>query len=80
LTGDTLSLIIILVMAENEKLHQADDQSFLTIEEAARELKVKPTAIRNYLYAGKMKTYKFKSLTLLKADEVEAWKDRQKSR
>ena len=67
-------------MAKVHSIKQADDAKFLTIEEAATELKVKPTAIRNYLYEGKMTTYKFKTLTLLKADEVEAWKDRQKPR
>lgn len=75
-----MSLILILVMAESHKLKKADDEDFLSIEEAAKELSVKPTAIRNYLHAGKMKTYKFKTLTLLKADEVEAWKERQKPR
>ena len=80
MTGDTLSPILSLVMAEIHKLKKADDDGFLTIDEAARELKVKPTAIRNYLYEGKIKTYKFKTLTLLKTDEVEAWKERQKSR
>jgi excisionase family DNA binding protein len=67
-------------MAKVYNIKQADDAKFLTIDEAASELNIKPTAIRNYLHAGKLTTYKFKSLTLLKADEVEAWKDRQKPR
>jgi excisionase family DNA binding protein len=67
-------------MAEIRKLKRVDGGEYLTIDEAAKELRVKPTAIRNYLYEGKLKTYKFKTLTLLKADEVEAWKDRQKPR
>lgn len=67
-------------MAKVYELKKADGEAFLSIEEAAQELNVKPTAIRNYLHAGKMTTYKFKTLTLLKADEIEAWKDRQKPR
>jgi excisionase family DNA binding protein len=67
-------------MAEIKTLKKADDESYLTIEQAANELGLKPTVIRNYLYEGKMTTYKFKTLTLLKKDEVEAWKNRQKSR
>jgi excisionase family DNA binding protein len=67
-------------MAKIHELKKADGENFLTIEEAANELRVKPTAIRNYLHADKMTTYKFKTLTLLKADEVEAWKKRQKPR
>jgi excisionase family DNA binding protein len=67
-------------MAEIKTLKKADDEGYLTIEQAANELGLKPTVIRNYLYEGKMTTYKFKTLTLLKAEEVEAWKERQKSR
>ena len=67
-------------MARIHEIKQADGSKFLTIEEAATELNVKPTAIRNYLYAGKLTTYKFKTLTLLRIDEVEAWKSRQRSR
>ena len=67
-------------MAKVHNMKKVDGENFLTIEEAAQELKVKPTAIRNYLYEGKMTTYKFKTLTLLKADEVESWKTRQKPR
>ena len=67
-------------MAEIKTLKKADAESFLTIEEAASELGLKQTVIRNYLHVGKLTTYKFKTLTLLKADEVEAWKARQKQR
>jgi len=67
-------------VAEIRRLTRADERKFLTIEEAAQVLGVKTTALRNYLYEGKMTTYKFKTLTLLKVDEVEAWKYRQKSR
>lgn len=61
-------------------LEKADAKSFLTVEEAANELGLKPTVIRNYLSDGTMLKYKFKTLTLLSTKEVEAWKERQKPR
>jgi excisionase family DNA binding protein len=67
-------------MAQIRKLKQVDEGNFFTIEEAARSLKIRPTAIRNYLYEGKLTTYKFKTLTLVSSGEVEAWKGRQKRR
>ena len=67
-------------MGEVKELKKADVGSYLTVEEAANELRLKTTVIRNYLYEGRLTAYKFKTLTLLKRDEVEAWKDRQKSR
>jgi excisionase family DNA binding protein len=67
-------------MAKVRKLSSADDGNYFTIEEAARELGIKPTAVRNYLYEGKMTTYKFKTMTLLSTDEISAWKDRQRGR
>jgi len=59
-------------------LKQAIDADFLTVEEAAKVLGIKTTAIRNYLYDGKMTTYKFKTLTLVGRQEIEEWKERQK--
>ena len=59
-----------------KQINSVDD--FLTVDEAATELGIKPTAIRNYLYWGKMTTYKFKTLTLVQKEEVEEWKKRQK--
>jgi excisionase family DNA binding protein len=59
-------------------LKQAIDADFLTVEEAAKALGIKTTAIRNYLYDGKLTTYKFKTLTLVGKQEVEEWKQRQK--
>jgi len=56
----------------------ASDTDFFTVDEAAQELSIKPTAIRNYLCWGKMTTHKFKTLTLVSREEVEAWKKRQK--
>jgi excisionase family DNA binding protein len=65
-------------MRHLKELKQINVSDFLTVEEAANSLGIKPTAIRNYLYDGKMTTYKFKTLTLLEKKEVEAWRARQK--
>ncbi len=67
-------------MKNAKELKKVDDEKYLTVEEAAEELGIKPNAIRNYLCADKLKTYKFKTLTLLSSDEVEGWKQRQKDR
>jgi excisionase family DNA binding protein len=67
-------------MAEVKQLKKVDGDGFLTIEEAAKALNIQPAVVRNYLHMGKLTTYKFKTLTLLKVEEVEAWKERQKPR
>lgn len=59
-------------------VNKPDEKEFLTVDEAAKELGIKPTAIRNYLYEEMMTTFKFKTLTLLSKQEVEKWKERQK--
>jgi len=61
-----------------KELKQANVADYFTVEEAANELGIKPTAIRNYLCDGKLTTYKFKTLTLVHQQEVESWKERQK--
>ena len=61
-----------------KRINKPDEKDFFTVDEAARELGIKTTAIRNYLYEEKMTTYKFKTLTLISRKEVEDWKDRQK--
>ena len=64
----------------NEKakyLQAANIKDYLTVDEASQVMGVKDNAIRNYLYAGKLTTYKFKSLTLLSKTEVEGWKSRR---
>ena len=64
----------------NEKakyLQAANIEDYLTVDEASQVMGVKDNAIRNYLYAGKLTTYKFKSLTLLSKNEVEGWKSRR---
>ena len=61
-----------------KRINKPDEKEFFTVDEAAKELGIKTTAIRNYLYDEKMTTYKFKTMTLLSKIEVEAWKERQK--
>ena len=68
------------MMVETRQLKSVNGSEFLTTKEAARELGIKTTAIRNYLYEKKLTTYKFKTLTLLKRSEIEAWKARQRKR
>ena len=65
-------------MNKAKQLKQVNAADFLTVEEAAKELGIKPTAIRNYLCDEKLATYKFKTLTLVQKEEVEQWKKRQK--
>ena len=48
--------------------------AFLTTGEAAQELDIKESVVRNYLSSGKFTTYKFKTLTLLDVNEVREWK------
>ena len=59
-------------------IHTAADTDFFTVEEAAKELGINTQSVRDHLTKGNLKTYKFKSLTLLKKEEVENWKERQK--
>ena len=64
-------------MSKPKQLREVADKDFLTVEETAMELGVKSNAIRNYLYEGKLPTYKFKTLTLIRREDVEGWKQRQ---
>ena len=64
-------------MSKQRQLKTVNDGDYLTVDEASQELGIKDTAIRNYLYAGKLTTYKFKNLTLLSRNEVEGWKARR---
>jgi hypothetical protein len=59
-------------------LSSANASKYLTVEEAAAQLEIKPTVVRNYLCEGKFKTYKFKTLTLLASGEVAAWRQRRR--
>jgi len=65
-------------MKKERSLKNVNEKDYLTVEEAAGVLGVKSNAIRNYLYLGKFTTHKFKTLTLLDANEVEGWKDRRR--
>lgn len=62
-------------MRKVTQIKEAKDSEFFTVEEAARELGVKPTAIRNYLYDEKLRTFKFKTLTLLSKSDVEKYRE-----
>lgn len=62
------------------EIKSVNDNEYLSTEEAAQELGIKETAVRNYLSSEKFTTYKFKNFTLLKADEVENWKIRQRKK
>jgi excisionase family DNA binding protein len=55
-------------------IHTANDTSYLTVKEAAEELGINMQTIRDYLAKGVIKTYKFKTLTLISVKEIEAWK------
>lgn len=65
-------------MSKVKEMKEVNTADYFTVDEAAKELGIKPTAIRNYLTWGKLTTFKFKTLTLVKREEVEAWKERQK--
>lgn len=69
---------VYLTMSKSRSIEQPKEGEFMTVEEAAQILGIKETAIRNYLYEEKLTTYKFKTLTLLKKEEVERWKERQR--
>lgn len=57
------------------QLTQINTSDFLTVEEAAEFLGIKEQSVRMYLSLGKLATYKLKSLTLLKLEEVKRWKE-----
>ena len=60
------------------ELKHIDAGEYLTVEEAAAYLGIKEMSIRNYLSDGKLTTYKFKTLTLLKKEDVQAWKQKNR--
>ena len=55
-----------------------DGNRYLTAEEAAKVLGLKESVIRNYLSLGRLTKYKFKTLTLLNAEEIQRCKDSKK--
>jgi excisionase family DNA binding protein len=56
-------------------LKTANASLFLTVEEAASELDINKQTVRDYLTKGKIKTYKFKTLTLVSAKEINELKN-----
>ena len=65
-------------MSKTEILNTVNGSNYQSVSEASDTLGIKESAIRNYLYAGKLTTYKFKELTLLSKNEIENWRDRQR--
>jgi len=65
-------------MNKVKHIKQASDAEYFTVEEASKELGVAMNALRNYLYDGRLTTYKFKTLTLIHRKEVAERKARQK--
>lgn len=63
-----------MVMRQLKELKKVNSSDFLTVDEAAMELGIKPTAVRNYLSAGIFTTFKFKTLTLVKREEIDSRK------
>lgn len=66
--------------AKIRRINQPSTDDFLTTDEAADYLNVKPTVIRNYLAEGKLTTCKFKTYTLLDIKELKDWKDHRSIR
>lgn len=62
------------------ELKNVSATEFMSIPEAALELGIKESAVRNYLSMDRFTTYKFKTLTLLKIDEIRTWKYKRKKR
>lgn len=62
-------------MNDFRELNQVDGSNYLSVSEAAESLSIKETAVRNYLYEGKLTTYKFKGLTLLSKMEIDKRKE-----
>jgi excisionase family DNA binding protein len=60
------------------KIDKPKDTLYFTVKETADELGINTQTVRDYLVKGMMKTYKFKTLTLISRKEVEEWKQRQK--
>ena len=65
-------------MNKARHLKTVNGSKYLSVSEASNTLGVKESAIRNYLYAGKMTTYKFKELTLLSKSEINNWKSKKR--
>ncbi len=65
-------------MNKLKHLKTVNGSKYLSVSEASNTLGIKESAIRNYLYAGKLTTYKFKELTLLSKLEINNWRGKQR--
>jgi len=65
-------------MKKTVTIHYATDTAYFTVKETADELGINTQTVRDYLTKGLLKTYKFKTFTLISKQEVEEWKERQK--
>ena len=76
---DTISNILYIVSVRTTiNIDKPKDTLYFTVKEAADELGINTQTIRDYLVKGIMKTYKFKTLTLISKEEVKQWKQKQK--
>ncbi len=64
----------VAMTAKIKRINVASTDDFFTAEEAGDFLEIRPAVVRNYLAEGKLTTYKFKSLTLVKIEELMEWK------
>ena len=65
-------------MTKIKRLSQVSEDSYLTVDEAAKYLSITTPVLRNYLNQEKLTTFKFKTLTLLSKRELESWSGRNK--
>ena len=67
-------------MKKVRQLTIVNGRNYLSTEEVAKRFGLNQITVRMYLSNGKLTTYKFKTLTLIKVDEVERWRSRQKKK
>ena len=61
-------------MATIRHIDRPSAKDYLTPEQAATFLGVRPGSIRTYLYKNELTTYKFHTTTLLSLKELRRWK------
>lgn len=71
---DNRQYICYIIPMTAKELKNFNIEDYATVEEAAILVGLKETSIRMYLSQGKLVTYKLKSLTLVKRDELRRWK------
>lgn len=72
-------LYVILYNMKTQELKYVDGSKYLTAEEAATILGIKENVLRNYLSLGRLTKYKFKTLTLIKTEEIQRCKTTKKN-